>query len=77
MSTATATPANTTTGLIKAVEILWGTGCPNAREDRSRLGQWFQFSVHHMHPWVNSTQKLLHFESTGTSMAGPRTPRWR
>ena len=54
MSTATATPANTTTGLIKAVEILWGTGCPNAREDRSRLGQWFQFSVHHMDtPWYN------------------------
>jgi len=48
---ATATPA---TGLIKAVEILWGAGCPNAREDRRPDGQWFQFSVRATDtPWYN------------------------
>ena len=52
-STINATTINTT-GLIKAVEILWGAGCPNAREDRRPEGQWFQFSVRATDtPWYN------------------------
>ena len=55
MSIAAATvPATVSTGLIKAVEILWGAGCPNAREDRRPDGQWFQFSVRCADtPWYN------------------------
>jgi len=55
MASTVATPATATaTGLIKAVEILWGAGCPNAREERSRLDQWFQFSVRNTDtPWYN------------------------